>query len=340
MKFDNKTIPRTTRQPTKPTLNKKYYSSDKQNNNAIVNTYYTRQNVTKKRETTPEYDRVPISETTQPMDTPIVDPDNTLSMPLDFDFSFDLFGGDNENNKIESVQDAPALPTYSPISPYPDTENPPHTITAKDKVIPITSLKHECEEEKEQTNHLENLKLLEAHAQLAYNSTKSQSFSNEKMETEDSDYEDENLTSSTKELGEKNDQATPGTSSEKDTLWDEKDSSEDEEKEEEERASAVSLKDFKRLNKLLDETVECFKKTYDVKTGKKLIRRNKIKQILTKKEKNLLIKLLGKKFPSDLQFRLEKLAEQNLEIMNVVGYFSMRLIQYCANPIKFFCEEF
>lgn len=104
--------------------------------------------------------------------------------------------------------------------------------------------------------------------------------------------------------------------------------------------TGVTQKDFDKLDKLLNETVDCFKKAYDIKTGKKLIRKNRIKEILSKKEKKILIDLLGKKFPGDLQLRLEKVAERNLEIMNVVGYFSMRLIQYCASPIKFFCEEF
>ena len=98
--------------------------------------------------------------------------------------------------------------------------------------------------------------------------------------------------------------------------------------------------EFDNLDKLLKETVSCFKKTYDIKTGKKLIRKNKIKEILSKKEKKALIELLGDKFPKDVQIKLQKTAEKNLEIMNAVGYFSMRLVQFCVNPIKYFCEEF
>ena len=117
--------------------------------------------------------------------------------------------------------------------------------------------------------------------------------------------------------------------------------SQKEEKEEQTRIKInVTQEELDKLNESLDETINCFKRTYDIKSGKKLVRKRKIKEILTKKQKKNLVDLLDDKFPKELQNKLQNIAENNLELMNVVGYFSMRLVQFCACPIKFFCEEF
>ena len=109
----------------------------------------------------------------------------------------------------------------------------------------------------------------------------------------------------------------------------------------EEDNDEISGEKLKDLNKLLKETVDCFHKAYEVKTGKRLLRKQrKVDIILPRKQKKLLLELVEKEFPKELRRRLQRTAEHNLQIMNAIGCFSMRLVQFCANPIKFFCEEF
>lgn len=136
----------------------------------------------------------------------------------------------------------------------------------------------------------------------------------------------------------KNEEISPGVT--RQTSEQDHPDSLDKEDEQLEESLTVTNEDLNNLDKLLNETVNSFQKVYDIKTGKKLIRKNKIKDILSKKEKKVLIDLLDDQFPKEIQVKLAKTAEKNLEIMNAVGYFSMRLIQFCANPIKYFCEEF
>jgi hypothetical protein len=104
----------------------------------------------------------------------------------------------------------------------------------------------------------------------------------------------------------------------------------------------VTKEELDKMDQLMEETVASFKKTYDTKTGKRMIKKNptRNKIILTKKHKKILTELLGEKFPTDVRKRLIGIVERNLELMNILGYFSMRLIQFSASPIKFFCEEF